>query len=287
MTALTATFATVIALWMAWRGYRRGALATLVGWLPMLAALAVLVVLLWAAWSEPGRFLLLCAVAAVAALATFVVGTLGAAAGRRRFSKPPHSTAERRAAGRWLTACNRIAGAALGVFSAAFLSLAVACLASTIPFAVAMRAERPSHHGPPAPPSQWVHALRQSCRAMADVSHFGLLAHIPRMRTYSREVHALIRILNAPSHKLKHVAEKRGLLNLVELREVQDALLDDRYIALICRVGKGDLSALPDLVKSPVTRNIIECPEVRTLTKTLTPSVLASDLEEAAAEDEE
>lgn len=285
MTTVTVAFAALLAAWMAWRGYRRGALATLVGRLPMLAALAVLLVLLRAAWSNPEHFSLLCLVGSIAAVTTFAAATLTVRVVRRRRAGASDTPGGRRATRRWLSLCNRGAGAALGVFCAALLLLALACLASSIPFAITLRAERDAAGRPSAASAAWVDALRRSCRAVADISHFGLLAHIPRMGRYSREIRSLITILNAPKEKLEYVARKHGLTKLTELREVQDALLDDEYMGLMARVGNGDLFALPHLIKSPITRNILQCPLMRELTSKLTPSQLVKDLEEATTEE--
>ena len=279
MTGVAAALAALVAGWMAWRGYRRGAVGTLVGWLPGLAAVTVLLVLLRSAWAHPEHLGLLFWSGCIGALAVFVGGKLSLRLLRCRAARSPTEQAESR---RWLGVCDRVSGAALGLVCAAVLLLAFACLASTVHFILGADSV-PEDLGCDTTPPEWVDALRQTCGAVADISHFGLLAHIPRMGVYSREVRALITVLRAPRDKIEHVVQKRGLLQLGELDEVQEALLDDEYMALIRRVGKGDVSALPDLVRSPVTRRVIRCPEVGEIAKGLTPSELARDLDEVPA----
>jgi hypothetical protein len=237
----------------------------------------VLLVLLRNAWAHPERLALLCWVGCIAAVAVFAGGSLALRLlqRRREARAAPHETRG------WPGLCDRGAGAALGLVYAAVLLLALACLASTVPFILGADA-MPDDLGSDTTPPEWVDALRRTCGAVADISHFGLLAHIPRMRAYSREVRALIVVLRAPKDRIEHVVHKRRLLELGELVEVQDALLDDEYMALIRRVAKGDVSALPDLVRSPVTRRVLQCPEMAHVAKGLTPSALAHDLEEAS-----
>jgi len=124
-----------------------------------------------------------------------------------------------------------------------------------------------------------VRALGKSCEALADISHFGLLAHIPRMGTYSREVRALIMVLNAPPEKLKVLAEKSGIAELADVPEIKQAVLDDQYMTLIRRLAYGDVAALPRLVKSETTRRVVRCERVRQFVRGLTPSRLAAELD--------
>jgi len=281
VTTVGTILTVLVAAWMAWRGHSRGAVLTLVGWFPVLAAFSVLLASVRVAWAHPEQLGLFCVVGCVGALVAFAGGRLLFRRVRRRRQTQPRPTG-------WLSECDRCGGAALGVLSAAVILLASACLASTIPFALGAD-PRPVYTGGmrgKVTTPEWVDALGEACTVVADISHFGLLTHIPRMGTYSREVRSLIKVLRAPKHKIAHVVAKRGLERLAELDEMQEALLDDDYMAMIQRVSQGDVSALPSLLKSAVTRRVIGCPEVREVAKGLTPSQLARDLDEAPALEE-
>ncbi|HUT33016.1 MAG TPA: hypothetical protein VNE39_06025 [Planctomycetota bacterium] len=278
MTVLAVTLAVVFAAWMAWRGCRHGATGTVLGWLPFLAAGVVLVVGLWLAWLAITCFVLLATVALVAAVATLVLCFWVTRSARR--AAPPHRD-ERHESGRFrssLRALDRFGGALLGLVAASVLCLAAATIGSAVPLAYSLGTAQPCDSDRSAALPAWVEGLSRACCAVADVATVGVLDHIPRLGAYAREVRALVVILNAPAHKLKLLAEKRGLTTLTDLPEVQAALADDAYLDLMVRVGSGDLSALRPLAEHPTTRGLLRCPEVRQFTSTLTPSVLARDL---------
>lgn len=278
MTALTVSLAALFALWMGWRGYRRGALATLVGRLPALAAVLVLAFMVRRGWAEPTHFTTLCLLGAVAAASLYAGGALAVRARRRARTASGRVAPRHGLVGR----CNQAAGAVLGAVYAAGFVLILACAASMVPFALSVADEaRPqAAHGPPP---EWLGPLRQACCTIAALSDHSVLRHIPKLREYTREVRALILILNASREQLRHIAQKRGLIRLADLPEIGAALADEDYIDLTFRLRDGDLSALPSLVESPITHKLLTCPEIRKLAKTLTPSDLAKDLEEAPA----
>ena len=266
MTVLVAVAAGALTVWMAWRGYRRGAVATLLAWLPALVSVCVLLPMAWVPWELPGYLLLVCAAGCTAALAyaaTFLIV-------RRR--RPEPSAGEPRR----LTGGNQIVGAALGTVYAAVLCLGLACVVSAVSFGLVLSAEDAAA---PIRPGGWRARAREACFQMADLAHLGVLRYVPVIRTASRELRALVVILNAPPKRLAVLAEKRGLTRLAELPAMKEALSDRHYLDLIAGVGRGDVSALPELARSPITRRILACPEIRRLTRLLRPSDLVRDLE--------
>jgi len=284
VSAVVVTLAASLGVWAAWRGFRRGAFTTFLGWLPTLGAVLVLLSAIRAAWSQPEHFGSVCALGGIAAAALFIASTLAV---RRRL----RSLKERRLAIPAVKSRNirrladQLAGSALGVIHAALICLGIACLGSALSFTVSLRAE-PAGRGEPTHPSPgWAGTLRAACGQVADIANFGVLQHIPGIRESSRELRALIIVLNAPPDKLRRVADKRGFTRLRHTPAVRKALNDEEYMNLIADIGKGDLAGLPRLAKSPITRELLRCPEIRALAANLKPSQLAADLE-AIADDE-
>ncbi len=261
MTALAAVLTVALAGLLVWRGARRGAH----GLAPALGGLAVMLLFFRLAWALPDGF----AVLAAAGLLAGAGATVGFKVALRRLERRARGSDESRS-WHWARRADRAAGAALGLVIAALALLVAASAGTTVAFAVGANGGRSR---------AWVRALGKSCEALADISHFGLLAHIPRMGTYSREVRALIKILNAPPEKLKVLAEESGIAELADVPEIQQAVLDDECMALIERLGHGDVAALAKLVKSEATRRVVRCERVRRFVRGLTPSRLAAKLD--------
>ena len=309
MRILVALFAALIALGMAWRGYRRGALATLVGWLPLAGAVLVLVVAVRAAWSDLEHFADTCQNGAVAALAVYLGGSFllrrwrpqssssssSFSSSNLQASRVPHReeqesrtrtrTRTRTIGKDGLARLNRLAGAALGVVCAAVLCLGLACLGGAAAFSCSAAVEPEAAR--PVRSARWASTLRDACNGLADAANFGVVSRIPLLRTYGSEVRALVRLLNAPDEKLRRLAVRRGLPALAELPEVKEALADEPYLALIVRLGEGDVTVIPRLAHSPITRKVLTCPRIREAAKGLTPSALLSDLEGTTEEKKE
>ena len=279
MREITILLAVFFAMYMTGRGYRRGALTTVAGWIPFLLAVYVL---LPTVWREPNRVALL--TGGVAALSIFIVGMSALRALRRWLDRRRDTPQAESRPRRWLRRCDRIAGAALGLLCSAIACLGLACLGSTLPFAYSVRAQSSvSASGDAEPdeitnPPEWVVDLGETCRTLADLSDVSVLSHVPRLRDYGHEVRALVTILNAPPDKLKRLAEIHGLTQLADLPAVQAAINDDDFIDQIQRLRDGKLSVVSDLVDSPILRDLVECREIRQITRTLTPSSLARDL---------
>lgn len=285
MTAIVVSIAAVVGLWLARRGFRRGALATVLAWLPTFAAVFALLTTMRVAWTLPEHFGVVCLLGGAAAVVLFVAGTF---AGRRKLrsliEKRRTASADTGASVARLT--DRLAGAVLGVIHAAVLCLGAACLASALSFAVSLPSETTRHAEPAEPRGQWAGALERACGQMADIANFGVLRHIPGIREHGREIRALITVLNAPEHKLRLVAERRGFAKLLAVPAVQEAIEDKGYLELVAGVGRGDLAGLPRLARSPITKKLLACPEVRAFTENLKPSQLAADLQ-AIADDKD
>jgi len=314
---LTALFAALIALGMAWRGYRRGALATLLGWLPTAAAVFILALTMRAAWSDLEHFTAVCLRGGAAAAAVYLAGIFllrsrrplpchssscsfssssSSSSSLPAMKGDPHVSTPKRVwawspvdrsgdasrGHRELRRANRIAGAILGVFCAAILCLGLALLASAVTFSCSVAAEPQAAR--PAPPPKWVSTVLRACGDLADIANFGVLSYVPAVCTYGQEVRALIHLLNAPREKLERLAQQHGLIKLVETPEVRNALVDDPYLALIARLGKGDLTVIPQLAQSPITRQVLACPKIRELARGLTPSRLLEELEAKQAD---
>jgi len=281
MHILAVTIFLLFAAWMAWRGWRRGGLRTLLGWLPLMAAGAVLIIGLWLAWVAITYFIALATVALVATVATLIVCFWAIRSARRHSDRhgPQHFLHHHPSSFRnpQFRLLNRLLGALLGLGSAAMLSLLLATVGSTIPLAYALAPNGAA--GATAPTPRWVEGLGRACTAVADVASFGILDHVPRLGAYARELRALVRLLNAPRDKLQRLAERQGLAGLADLPEVQAALSDPAYLDLIDRAAHGSLPALKALTQSPTTRALLDAPQVRHFTSTLTPSLLARELD--------
>jgi hypothetical protein len=283
VTVVVALIAASLAAWLAWLGWRRGALAMLLGLIPPALAGGVLLATLRTACANPNRFGSICLLGLAAALVTLLASAALLRAVRRRLDTGREGSARARRLLACVLCCNRIAGAALGVFYAAVLCLALACLGSTIPFAFSVAGRSPLDADILAPPPKWVTTLGRACCKMADVAHFTILDHVPQVGAYSREVRALVRLLNAPREKLCQLAKQRGWTELGEVPEVQEALLSKPYVRLVDRAARGDLTAIPLLADSPTTRKLLNSPQVRQLTTGLTPSELLRDLDQPPA----
>lgn len=279
MSAVIVILATVLGVWAAWRGFRRGAFGTFLGWLPTLAAVLVLLSAIRVAWSQPAYFDSVCVAGGIVAAALFIAGTLIV---RRRL----RLLKEQRLAGPAVKSrtirrlADQLAGSVLGVIHAALICLGIACIGSALSFAVSLPAE-PAARGEQAGQSPgWAGALRRACGQAADIANFGILQHVPGIRESSRELRALITVLNAPQDKLRRVADKRGVTRLRDIPVIRKALKNEDYMGLVADIGKGNLSGLPRLAKSPITRELFECPEIRELAASLKPSQLVADLED-------
>lgn len=278
MNVVVATLAAILGVWAAWRGFRRGAFSTFLGWLPTLGAVLILLGAIRIAWSRPAYFDLVCALGGIAAVALFIAGTLAV---RRRV----RSLKEQRLAGPAVKSrsirrlADQLAGSVLGVIHVALICLGIACLGSALSFTVSLSAEPVARGEQAGQPPAWVGTLRRACGRVADIVNFGVLQHVPGIRESSRELRALITVLNATPDKLRLVADKRGLTRLQDIPVVRKALSDKEYMNLIAGIGKGNLAGLPRLAKSPITRELLECPEIRALAANLRPSQLAADLQ--------
>ncbi len=297
MTLIALTLTVLFATWMAWRGWRRGATGTLAAWLPTLASSVVLTLGLWLAARHLTHLVPIAILALIAAAAAFIAAIfLRRRVAHCRFAICNLQFQHNRQS--VLVLANHLGGAALGLIAAAFLSLALACLASTIPFAVHCRfvisdlrfqdnrqlaiGNRQSLGEPTAQPT-WAESLGRACSAVADLTTFGLLDHLPGLAACGREVRALIIILNAPRERLVRLAHAHGIAGLADLPEVRDALADEAYLGLLDRLASGDLGAIQPIARHEATRRLLACPEVRKLTRRLTLAQLARDLSAASA----
>ena len=281
MREATLLLAGAFASFMTWRGYRRGALDTVASWLPSLATLLVLVALFW---REPEHLSQRLAVSAIVAAAVFVLATLAVRTVRARFQREDHPDEEPVRTRRWHWWCNHIAGAGLGLLWSATICLGVACVISILPFALSVRASADQQADREETPL-WVRSLSETARSLADVSERAVLGHVPRLREYGHEVRAVVTILNAPPEDLKLLAKRHGISDLEELPVVQRALKDQNYAEKFLQLKEGDVGVVSTLIDSSITRDLISCPEIRELTKTLTPSALADDLKQTNSAD--
>lgn len=281
MREATLLLAGAFAVFMTWRGYRRGALATVASWLPSLATLLVLITLFW---REPEHLSRRLAVSAIAAAAVFVLATLAVRVVRARFQ---NDDADQKPEGsrRWHWWCNHVAGAGLGLLWSATICLGVACVISILPFALSVQASADQQADQEETPL-WVRSLSETARSLADVSERAVLGHVPKLREYGHEVRALVTILNAPPDELKLLARRHGISDLEELPVVQRALKDQQYAEQFLQLKEGDVGVVSTLIDSSITRDLISCPEIRELTKTLTPSELADDLKKTESADD-
>jgi hypothetical protein len=260
-------------MFMTWRGFRRGALATVAGWIPFLLAISVLV---FALWREPDRIALVIGV--VVATAIFILGVMALRSWRRWLTQRNHTPSTERSPRRWLKSCDHVIGAALGLLCSAITCLGLSCLISTLPFFYSVRAQSSVVQETANDPPKWLASVSETCQALAEFADISVLSHVPRLREYGSEVRALVTILNSPPEDLKRLADKHGITELAELPAVKAVLDDHHFINLIQRVRKGSFTALSELVDSPITHELIECPEIRDLSRKLTPSSLARDL---------
>lgn len=263
------------AMFMTWRGYRRGALAMVAGCVPSFLTLLTLIFILW---REPEQLSTTLTTAGVAGAAVFIGATLALRTLRSRQSHRTGPDATGRESRRWSWWCNHITGAGLGLLWSATFCIGLACLGSMLPFIHSLRAQVHIEEDQPEETPLWITSLGEACRSVADASESAVLEHIPRLREYGAEVRSVITILNAPPDDLKRVAKEHGILELETVPAVQTALEDKEYAALFLQLKDGDVSVVPELLDSAITHDLISCPEIRELTETLTPSVLADDL---------
>ncbi len=279
MTIIALTLTLLLAAWMAWRGWLRGATGTLAAWFPVLALSAILLLGLWLALSHLAHLFLISAITLALATAALIACLLLRRHWRLRVAARASSCPDPQPAIRnpksLLAFANRLGGALLGLIAAALLSLALACLASAIPFALSARS---APGGELAAPPRWAEQLGRACAAVADLTTFGLLDHVPCLATYARDVRALVIILNAPRERLVRLARTHGFAGLADLPEVHDALADEVYLDLLDRLGNGDLGALQAIARHEATRRLLACPQVREVTRRLTLAQLAQDL---------
>lgn len=281
MREATLLLAGAFAVFMTWRGYRRGALDTVASWLPSLATLLVLVTLFW---REPEHLSRRLIVSAIAAAVVFVLATLAVRAVRARLQHDDFTDDEAAKTRRWHWWCNHIAGAGLGLLWSATICLGIACLISILPFALSVQASADQKSDQEEMPL-WVRSLSETARSLADVSERAVLGHVPRLREYGHEVRAVVTILNAPPDDLKLLASRHGISDLEKLPVVQRALKDQQYAEQFLQLKEGDVGVMSTLLDSSITRDLISCPEIRELTKTLTPSALANDLKQTDSAD--
>ena len=275
MSGVVVTFVAILGVWAVWRGFRRGALSTFLGWLPTLGAVLILVSAIRAAWSHPAYFDFVCVSGGIAALGLFIAGTL-AVRRRLRVLKERRLAASAEESRSIRRTADRFGGAALGIIHAALICLGIACIGSALSFTVSLGGERGERAG--QSPS-WAAAFRRACGQAADIANFGVLQYIPGIRESSREFRALIVVLNAPKEKLRLVADKHGIARLRHIPVIRKAASDDEYMALITDIAEGNRAGLRRLAKSPITRELLDCPEVRELASKLKPSQLAADIE--------
>lgn len=287
MTVVTVALVIILGAWMSLRGYRRGAWAIVVGWMPVMLLITTACLAVFYRWTESGSFKAKLATIVAAALLLFTVG-LGlfrSLRKRRDRDGPSEPVAET-----WLTHANRLVGAFLGLICCMYSCLALSLVSGSVVFRVTMSREQEKTltGTEPEPPPKWVDGLKAVSNTLAGVSDAGLLRHIPRAREYSREIRALVTILNSPADKLRGVGEKRNLRSYAQIPEVKTALLDEEYKALVLRVQAGDLMALDSVARSPITKALLDCPEIRELARSMKPSDLVKDMEELfPPEDEE
>lgn len=282
MTELVLLLTTFFAIYMTWRGYCRGFFATIAGWLPPLLALGAFLLVIWLQWHSPTGTIV---TEFIAAVVTYIGGVGTLRIGRRRLARhlPTHSKIALR---RWHWWCNHVAGALLGLLCATTTCLGFASLTSTLPFAYTIATQSDIEDEKAEETPYWVTKLGETCRTLAEVSDSVVLGNIPRLREYSQEMNALVTILNAPPEDLKRVAELHGFASLEHLPAVTTALEDKRYAELFLRLRNGDVTAVSKLVDSSITRDLLTCPEIRSFTRTVTPSSLARDLEDSESGNE-
>lgn len=275
MTAATLLLAALFTVLMVRRGCRRGALATLVGWTPPALSVGAMALVVWCS-TLPLSVTIACAV--IAAGVTLIVSAFTTRTVRRRLATPCLEHAPRSTSARWLRRGDSVAGGALALLCSAVTCLGIACLGSTLAFAFSVHTQDADKKMTADNPPHWITALRHSCRTLAEVSDLAVLQHVPRLGDYGREVRALVTILNAPPDRLDRLANKHGLQRLLDLPEVKAAIADEHYVGLYQRLREGNLAVVAELLDSPVTHQLVACPQLRDAARSLTPSKLAGEL---------
>lgn len=267
------------AVWMAWRGSRRGARRTLREWLPAAASLTVFVGITWLACHWASYFRLLFAFAVLLAVAAF--------AGVKRHLRAkshvsPVADEPRSPSPAWLQRTDRIAGGALGLFTALVHCLLLGVLVSTGLYACTVWGPERSQAAREGKPV--TRFLQNACLNVADATNAGLVTRIPYVAKGSEELHALIHVLNAPKDEIERLADEFEFRDLADLPVVSEALLDDEYVEQIQKFADGKLFILGKLAESEHSRKLLSCPEFRDRIEGLTPSQLYGKLKEIRAE---
>jgi len=273
MTVLAGAIFALVTACLAWRGYRRGAKAVLRGWLARFSDLALMCLAGWLVWRSGGSPVATC-LAGVAAGGLGLVSTVFVLR-IHRSQQQNEETDESQPA-----LLDRVAGGALGVIYAEACCLGLACLTGVLVFG--MSASRPTVDGPSVERAEctpeWVGRLGKVCRTVAEISDYGVLRRLPLLREYGSEIIPLVTILTAPREKLALIAEKRDLMRFADTAAVKAALDDAEYCSLLRRARQGELSVVRPLLDSPITRELISCPEIREFARTVTPSDLLEDM---------
>jgi hypothetical protein len=251
------------------------------GWLQSIFALGVLAFVVW--WS-PGSLSVSLIIGCAAATVTFITSRLALRVWRRRLNRHADSSIAEKPSRRWIQRFDRIAGGWLGLVCSSLACLGFACLNSTLPLAYSIQAQSTTEQEEADAPPLWVTKLRETCITLTDLSDNSVLNHVQRLREYGQKMRSLVRILNAPPEDLKRVTELHGFGKLQSLPAVKAALDDHGYAELFLSLQKGDLSVISRLVDDPITHELIECREIRELTRPLTPSSLARDLDSSDSE---
>jgi len=276
MTVAAGAIFALITACLAWRGYRRGAKAVLRGWLARFSGLALMCLAGWLIWRSGGSLVTTCLAGVAAGALGFVSAVFILKIHRsRQVNEETHEAQP--------ALLDHVAGGALGVIYAEACCLGLACLAGV--FVFGMSASRPVIDGPAVERAdcapEWVKGLGKVCRTVADISDYGMLSRLPLLKEYGSEIVPLVTILTAPREKLALIAEKRNLMRFADTPAVKAALDDVEYCSLLSRARQGELSVMRPLLDSPITRELISCPELREFAATVTPSDLVKDMAEA------
>jgi hypothetical protein len=159
------------------------------------------------------------------------------------------------------------------------LALLGSMLSFTLPAAPSSSPPPLGENTPAGKETDWGEYVRRGCGQLADIANFGVLSRVPGLCEESREIIALMKLLNTPQEKLQVLAEKNGLLGLADVPEVREALTDEEYMYLIQRFEGGDMSSLVKLAKNPITERLLASPRIRELAPNLRPSKLVEELE--------
>ena len=125
-------------------------------------------------------------------------------------------------------------------------------------------------------------SLASAGAELADWTNRRLVAHLPGGRSWSVEVAATLRLIQAEPAALEVLATEHELLALVQRPAVAAALDDPAYLAAIDELGHGALWRLPMIVEHPLTRRLLADDELRTRLRSLRPSQLAAGLPASA-----